>query len=101
MPKLTDQENALKLIACGLIKQEVINDKEFVYQISDILNKIDSTKFNELDYIYQESEIGKYNELVKYARKYGFLSKNKEPNIDKVLTILRNKILNIKNITWD
>lgn len=101
MPKLTDQENALKLIACGLIKQEVINNKEFVYQISDILNKIDSTKFNELDYVYQESEIGKYNELVKYARKYGFLSKNKEPNIDKVLTILRNKILNIKNITWD
>ena len=85
MPKLLDQDSALKLVACGLIKKDVISDKEF----------------KELEIKYHMDENGKYSELVKYARKHGFLLKNKEPNIDKVLLILRNKILNFKNIIWD
>ncbi len=101
MPKLIDQESAIKLVACGLIKQEVINDKEFYYNIVDILKKVDEDKFKELGVEYQEEENGKYGELVKYARVHNFLLKNKEPNVDKVLAILRKKILDFKNICWD
>ena len=92
MPKLNDQTLALKLVACSLIKQDVINDQEFYYQISDILYKSNPDKFHEL-------ENDKYGELVKYARKNNFLLKNKEPNVQKVLAIFRQKILNLTNIT--
>lgn len=101
MPKLVDQESAIKLVACGLVKQEVISDKEFYYNIMDILFKTNPDKINELGIEYYEDEIGKYGELVKYARKHNFLAKNKEPNVDKVLSILRKKILDFTNITWD
>ncbi len=101
MPKLVNQKDAIKLVACGLIKQDVINDKDFYYNIVDILNENNKDKFNELEIEYHEDEIGKYGELVKLARKYNFLAKNKEPNINKVLSMLRTKILNFKNITWD
>lgn len=101
MPKLMDQQNALKLVACGLIKQDVINDKEFYYQIVDILNNEAPYKFSELDIEYQEDENGKYSELVKYARKYNYVIKNNEVDINKVLTVLRKKILDFKDICWD
>lgn len=101
MPKLLDQDSALKLVACGLIKKDVISDKDFYYKIVDILFENNENKFKELEIEYHNDENGKYSELVKYARKHGFLLKNKEPNIDKVLLILRNKILNFKNIVWD
>lgn len=101
MPKLSDQTLALKLVACSLIKQDVINDQEFYYQISDILFASNPDKFQEIGFTYQELENDKYGELVKYARKNNFLLKNKEPNIQKVLTIFRQKILNLTNITWD
>ena len=101
MPKLSDQTLALKLVACSLIKQDVINDQEFYYQISDILYKSNPDKFDELGFAYHELENDKYGELVKYARKNNFLLKNKEPNVQKVLAIFRQKILNLTNITWD
>lgn len=101
MPKLSDQTLALKLVACSLIKQDVINDQEFYYQISDILYKSNPDKFQELGFAYHELENDKYGELVKYARKNNFLLKNKEPNVQKVLAIFRQKILNLTNITWD
>lgn len=101
MPKLINQEAALKLLACSLIKQDLITDKEFYNQISDILYQVDPSKFDEIGFTYYDNEIEKYNELVKYARKNNFLSKNKEPNIDKALSIFKNKVLNLKNITWD
>lgn len=101
MPKLSDQTLALKLVACSLIKQDVINDQEFYYQISDILYKTNPDKFHELGFAYHELENDKYGELVKYARKNNFLLKNKEPNVQKVLAIFRQKILNLTNITWD
>lgn len=101
MPKLSDQTLALKLVACSLIKQDVINDQEFYYQISDILYNSNSDKFQELGFVYHELENDKYGELVKYARKNNFLLKNKEPNVQKVLAIFRQKILNLTNITWD
>ena len=99
MPKLNDQTLALKLVACSLIKQDVINDQEFYYQISDILYNSNSDKFHELGFVYHELENDKYGELVKYARKNNFLLKNKEPNVQKVLAIFRQKILNLTNIT--
>lgn len=101
MPKLSDQTLALKLVACSLIKQDVINDQEFYYQISDILFASNPDKFQEIGFTYHELENDKYGELVKYARKNNFLLKNKEPNVQKVLTIFRQKILNLTNITWD
>lgn len=101
MPKLIDQKSALKLVACGLIKQDVINDKEFYYNIVDIIKEVNNKKFDELGISYFEDENGKYGELVKYARAHNFLLKNNEPNIKKVLLIFRNKILEFKNITWD
>lgn len=101
MPKLSDQTLALKLVACSLIKQDVINDQEFYYQISDILYKSNPDKFDELGFAYHELDNDKYGELVKYARKNNFLLKNKEPNVQKVLAIFRQKILNLTNITWD
>lgn len=101
MPKLNNQSSAIKLIACGLIKKEVISDKEFYFSIVDVLKEVDINKFRDLNIEYHEDEIGKYGELVKYARKNNWLLKNKEPNIDKVLSTIRNKILDFKNITWD
>ncbi len=101
VPKFNDQTLALKLVACSLIKQDVINDQEFYYQISDILFEIDPEKFKEIGFVYYELENDKYSELVKYARNHNYLLKNKEPNIKKVLAIFRQKILNLKNITWD
>lgn len=101
MPKLLDQDAAMKLIACGLVKKEAVSDKDFYYKIIDILKNVDENKFKELGIEYQEDEIGKYNELVKFSRANNFLIKNKEPNIEKTLSIIRKKILDFKNICWD
>lgn len=101
MPKINDQISALKLVATGLIKEEVISDKEFYYRILDILYEIDKSKFKELNINYFDTEEGKYSELVKFARSNNLFLKNKEPNVDKVLKIIRKKILEFKNITWD
>ncbi len=102
VPKLNDQESALKLVACGLIKQDVISDYEFYLKILDILHKTNNeNKISQLSIEYHEDEIQKYNQLVLYARKFNYLKKNSEPNIEKALSILRNKILNLTNIIWD
>lgn len=101
MPKLSDQDAAFKIMASGLIKQDLMNDKEFYYKIVPLIQKYAPEKFKELDIEYQENEEGQYNELVLYARKYKMLVKNNQPNIEKVLSILRNKVLNFKNIVWD
>lgn len=101
MPKINEQEVALKLIANGLIKQEIINDKDFYYNVMDLINNYIPEKIHELGIEYKDNEIGKYNELVIYARKHNILEKNNQPNIDKVLKIIRNKILNFTNVIWD
>lgn len=101
MPKLLNQKNALKLMACSLIKQDNLSDNDFYYQISDLINEVDPNVLPEMGFEYHEDEIGKYNELIKYGRKHNMLIKNKEVNISKVLSIFRQKILNLKNITWD
>lgn len=101
MPKIVNQNSALKLMANGLIKQEIINDKDFYYGITDLMNQYIPEKFAELGINYQDNEVGKYNELVIYARKHNILQTNNQPNIDKVLKIFRNKILNFINVIWD
>lgn len=101
MPKLHNQENALKLIAIGLIKKEVINDLDFYYNILDVMKKNNIDKFDELGIKYFEDENEKYSQLVLLARKNNWLVKNGEPNIDKTLNFLREKILNLSNIFWD
>lgn len=101
MPKLINQNDALKLVACNLIKQDVVNDKYFYYKILDYINVFCPEKFNELNINYSENENEKYNQLILYARKNKIFKKNNEPNVEKVLSILRTKIIDFKNVIWD
>ena len=101
MPKLDDKKATIKLLACGLIKQEIIDNYNFYLKVSDVLNEVDPSKFEELKINYQDNETQKYNELVLYARKYLIFKQNNQPDIDRALIQIRNKILDFKNIMWD
>lgn len=101
MPKLDDQTNALKLVACNLIKQDVINDQQFYYQILDLLNQVAPEKIKELNLTYFPEEHKKYDQLIQYGKNAKFLTKQNQVNLIKTLAHLRNKILNLKNIIWD
>lgn len=101
MPKLLNQNDALKLVATGAIKAEIVSDLDFYYEITKIMNKYAPEKFAELGIEYFEDETGKYNELMKFTKKRNLLIKNGEPDINKGLKIIRQQILNFTNIIWD
>lgn len=101
MPKLLNQRDALKLVATGAIKAEVVSDLDFYYEIINLIKKHAPDKFSELGINYFEDEIGKYNELIKYTKNKNLLIKNSQPDINKSLKIIRQQILNFTNIIWD
>ena len=101
MPKLINQKDALKLVATGAIKAEVVSDLDFYYAISKLMQKHAPEKFQEIGIEYCEDEVGKYNELVKFTKKRNLLIKNGEPDVNKGLKIIRQQILNFTNIIWD
>ncbi len=101
MPKLSNQKDALKLVATGAIKSEVVSDLDFYYEIMYLLKKHAPEKFVELGIEYFEDEVGMYNELIKFTKKRNLLIKNGEPDIKKGLKIIRQQILNLTNIIWD
>lgn len=101
MPKLVNQNDALKLVATGAIKAEIVNDLDFYYGITKIMIKAAPEKFKELEIEYFKDEIGQYNELIKFTKKRNLLIKNGEPDINKGLKIIRQQILNFTNIIWD
>ncbi|MDK2819864.1 MAG: ribosome biogenesis GTPase YlqF [Mycoplasmataceae bacterium] len=101
MPKLLNQRDALKLVATGAIKAEVVSDLDFYYEIINLINKHAPEKFDELGIKYCDDEIGKYNELIKYTKNKNLLIKNGQPDINKALKIIRQQILNFTNIIWD
>lgn len=102
MPKINDEESLLKLIACKLIKEDIVNNYDFYIKILDILYQTKNiNKIKDLNITYNENENEKYNQLVLYARSNNFYKKNKEIDIEKALLTFKNKIMNIKNIFWD
>lgn len=101
MPKLLNQRDALKLVATGAIKSEVVSDLDFYYEIVFLINKYAPDKFIELGIEYFNDKISMYNELVKFTKKRNLLIKNGEPDINKGLKLIRQQILNFKNIIWD
>ncbi|MGL6124942.1 MAG: ribosome biogenesis GTPase YlqF [Metamycoplasmataceae bacterium] len=101
MPKLVNQNDALKLVATGAIKAEIVSDLDFYYGITKILIKCAPEKFSELGIEYFDDEIGQYNELIKFTKKRNLLIKNGEPDVNKGLKIIRQQILNFTNIIWD
>ncbi|MGL5205200.1 MAG: ribosome biogenesis GTPase YlqF [Metamycoplasmataceae bacterium] len=101
MPKLVNQIDALKLVATGAIKAEVVNDLDFYYGITKIMNQVAPEKFSELGIQYFDDEIGQYNALISFTKKRNLLIKNGEPDINKGLKIIRQQILNFTNIIWD
>lgn len=101
MSKLINQKDALKLVACNLIKQEVISDNDFYINILDYIQMFCPEKFKELDIEYHEDENKKYDQLLIYSQKYKIIKKNNQPDINKTLLIIRNKVLNFKNVIWD
>lgn len=101
MPKIEDPQVALKLLACNLIKQNVINDQEFYFQILDLLNQVSPEKIQELGIQYFETENQKFDQLIIYGRKHQLFLKKNEIDLKKVLSQIRTKLLNLKNIIWD
>ncbi len=101
MPKLINQKDALKLVATGAIKADVVSDLDFYYEITKIMHKHAPEKFDEIGIDYCDDEIGKYNELIKFTKKRNLLIKNGEPDVNKGLKIIRQQILNFTNIIWD
>lgn len=101
MSKLINQKDALKLVACNLIKQEVISDNDFYINILDYIQMFCPEKFKELDIEYHEDENKKYDQLLIYSQKYKIIKKNNQPDINKTLLIIRKKVLNFKNVIWD
>ncbi|MGL5308488.1 MAG: hypothetical protein ACRC9F_00375, partial [Metamycoplasmataceae bacterium] len=93
--------DALKLVATGAIKAEVVNDLDFYYGITKIMNQVAPEKFSELGIQYFDDEIGQYNALISFTKKRNLLIKNGEPDINKGLKIIRQQILNFTNIIWD
>ncbi|MGL5519862.1 MAG: ribosome biogenesis GTPase YlqF, partial [Metamycoplasmataceae bacterium] len=63
MPKIKSDEQALKLVACNLIRKEVISDYEFITMIQDILIEKKESFFSENDLEYFSNENDKYSEL--------------------------------------
>lgn len=101
MPKLLNQKDALKLVATGAIKSEIVSDLDFYYEIMFLIKKHAPEKFLELGINYVDDKIEMYNELVKFTKKRNLLIKHGEPDINKGLKILRQQILNFTNIIWD
>lgn len=101
MPKLENQNDALKLVACNLIKQDVVNNKDFYYNMIDNIYKTCPEKLIELKIEYSSEEKQKYDQLVLFAKRNKMVKKNNELDIEKALALIRNKILNFKNVIWD
>lgn len=101
MPKLNNQEDALKLILCNLIKQDIVNNNDFYYKSLDYINIYCPEKLQELGIKYSENESEKYNQIILFAKKNNLITKNNSYDINKALILIRNKILNFKNVIWD
>ncbi|MGL5205405.1 MAG: ribosome biogenesis GTPase YlqF [Metamycoplasmataceae bacterium] len=101
MPKLINQVDALKLVATGAIKAEIVSDLDFYYGITKIMKQFAPEKFTELGIEYSDDEVGQYNELIKFTKRRNLLIKNGEPDTNKGLKIIRHQILNFTNIIWD
>ncbi|MGL5438381.1 MAG: ribosome biogenesis GTPase YlqF [Metamycoplasmataceae bacterium] len=101
MPKIKSDEQALKLVACNLIRKEVISDYEFITKIQDILIEKKESFFSENDLEYFSKENDKYSELIRYGKNKNILKKNGEVDKEKVYSLIRKKIIDIKKIYWD
>ncbi|MGL5522290.1 MAG: ribosome biogenesis GTPase YlqF [Metamycoplasmataceae bacterium] len=101
MPKIKSDEQALKLVACNLIRKEVISDYEFITMIQDILIEKKESFFSENDLEYFQNENDKYSELIRYGKNKNILKKNGEVDKEKVYSLIRKKIIDIKKIYWD
>ncbi|MGL4343214.1 MAG: ribosome biogenesis GTPase YlqF [Metamycoplasmataceae bacterium] len=101
IPKIDSDDKALKLVATNLIKKEVISDYDFVIKIQDILIKKNEESFDKIGIEYFENENDKYSEIINYGRKNNILQKGNIVDEKKVFQIIRDKIINLKNIFWD
>lgn len=101
MPKLTNQSAALKLVACNLIRAEVISDQQFYEQVSALLAQVAPTKLMELGLVYSPQPSELYDQLVRYARHHHILTRNNQPDLARALALIRQKFLNLSGIIWD
>ncbi|MGL5520148.1 MAG: hypothetical protein ACRDBR_01805, partial [Metamycoplasmataceae bacterium] len=84
-----------------LIRKEVISDYEFITMIQDILIEKKESFFSENDLEYFSNENDKYSELIRYGKNKNILKKNGEVDKEKVYSLIRKKIIDIKKIYWD
>ncbi|WP_322875702.1 ribosome biogenesis GTPase YlqF [Mycoplasmopsis felis] len=101
LPKFTDQEIAIKLLAIGSIKLENFPPEFVATKIYALISKYYPNLLINLDLKPEFEDVLIYNQLYNYAQKYNFYKEKGKLDLIKAYNHFIQWVKNLKGITFD
>lgn len=101
LPKFTDQEPAIKLLAIGAIKVENFPTEFVAIQIWKLMSKYYPEKIQALEMKPSDDEIEIYGLFRDYANKFKFFKEQGKLDVDKAQKHFIQWVKNMKGVTFD
>ncbi|WP_416322581.1 ribosome biogenesis GTPase YlqF [Mycoplasmopsis felis] len=101
LPKFTDQEIAIKLLAIGSIKLENFPPEFVATKIYALISKYYPNLLINLDLKPEFEDVLIYNQLYNYAQKYNFYKEKGKIDLIKAYNYFIQWVKNLKGITFD
>ncbi|BBU47365.1 ribosome biogenesis GTPase YlqF [Mycoplasmopsis felis] len=101
LPKFTDQEIAIKLLAIGSIKLENFPPEFVATKIYALISKYYPNLLINLDLKPEFEDVLIYNQLYNYAQKYNFYKEKGKIDLIKAYNHFIQWVKNLKGITFD
>ncbi|AKA49988.1 GTPase [Mycoplasmopsis gallinacea] len=101
LPKFDDQENAIKLLAIGSIKNDIFPLEFVAIQLWALVSKYYPEKLIDLGMTPSEDTVQIYGLFHEYAEKFGFLKEKGKVDLQKAQINFINWVKALKGVTYD